>query len=81
VEIRDARRRAGATAKSLAQARPPAVAFVYAEDRKGARPAAHLAGFSRPLQVDGYSGFKNLPVEVELAFCWAHCRRRFYEAH
>jgi transposase len=60
---------------------PPAVAFVYAEDRKGARPAAHLAGFSGPLQVDGYSGFKNLPAGIELAFCWAHCRRRFYEAH
>lgn len=60
---------------------PPTVAFVYAEDRKGARPAAHLAGFSGPLQVDGDSGFKNLPVGVELAFCWAHCRRRFYEVH
>lgn len=60
---------------------PPAVAFVYAEDRKGLRPAAHLAGFSGVLQVDGYSGFKNLPGGIELAFCWAHCRRHFYDAH
>ena len=38
------------------------------------------------LQVDGYGGFKGLlvnrpPGEIRLAFCWAHCRRRFYEIH
>jgi hypothetical protein len=36
--------------------------------------------------VDGYSGFKGLletrpPGAIRLAFCWAHCRRRFYEIH
>src|SRR3712207_989941 len=65
---------------------PPAVVFLYAEDRKGEHPAAHLAGFQGILQVDGYSGFKGLlagrpPNEIRLAFCWAHCRRRFYELH
>jgi transposase len=65
---------------------PPAVVYLYAEDRKGEHPAAHLAGFRGILQVDGYSGFKRLlenrpPGEVRLAFCWAHCRRRFYEFH
>ncbi len=65
---------------------PPAVVYLYAEDRKGERPAAHLAGFRGILQVDGYSGFKGLlagrpPNEIRLAFCWAHCRRRFYEIH
>jgi transposase len=65
---------------------PPAVVFFYAEDRKGERPAAHLAEFQGVLQVDGYSGFKRLledrPAgEIRLAFCWAHCRRRFYEIH
>src|SRR5215212_9888280 len=39
---------------------PPAVVFLYAEDRKGEHPAAHLAGFQGILQVDGYSGFKRL---------------------
>src|SRR4051794_6771942 len=67
-------------------ATPPAVVFLYAEDRKGEHPAAHLADFRGVLQVDGYSGFKRLlenrPAgEVRLAFCWAHCRRRFYEIH
>lgn len=65
---------------------PPAVVYVYAEDRKGEHPAAHLAGFRGVLQVDGYSGFKGLlanrpPGEIRLAFCWAHCRRRFYDIH
>src|SRR5215217_7440082 len=65
---------------------PPAVVFFYAEDRKGEHPAAHLAEFQGILQVDGYSGFKGLledrPAgEIRLAFCWAHCRRRFYEIH
>jgi transposase len=65
---------------------PPAVVYLYAEDRKGEHPAAHLADFEGVLQVDGYSGFKRLlenrpPGAIRLAFCWAHCRRRFYEIH
>src|SRR5215217_2988138 len=65
---------------------PPAVVYLYAEDRKGEHPAAHLAGFRGVLQVDGYSGFKRLledrpPGAIRLAFCWAHCRRRFYDIH
>ena len=67
-------------------AAPPAVAYVYAEDRKGERPATHLAGFTGILQVDGYSGFKRLAGNgpsgpVQLAFCWSHCRRYFYDCH
>src|SRR3954463_13313229 len=58
---------------------PPAVVYLYAEDRKGEHPAAHLAGFTGVLQVDGYAGFKGLltgrpPDRIKLAFCWAHCR-------
>ena len=65
---------------------PPAVVYLYAEDRKGEHPAAHLAEFQGILQVDGYSGFKGLltgrpPDQIKLAFCWAHCRRGFYELH
>jgi transposase len=65
---------------------PPAVVFLHAEDRRGEHPAAHLAGFEGILQVDGYGGFKRLlenrpPGTIRLAFCWAHCRRRFYELH
>ena len=60
---------------------PPAVAYVYAPDRKGERPKAHLDGFRGVLQVDGYAGYRALAgkSDVQLAFCWAHVRRRFYE--
>jgi transposase len=60
---------------------PPGVAYVYAPDRKAERPIAHLAGFKGVLQVDGYAGYRVLAEhgDVELAFCWSHVRRRFYE--
>jgi len=54
---------------------------VYAPDRKAERPLAYLAGFAGVLQVDGYAGYRALAEKggVELAFCWSHVRRRFYE--
>lgn len=60
---------------------PPAVAYLYAPDRKAARPIEHLAGFKGTLQVDGYGGYAALARrgDVQLAFCWAHVRRPFYE--
>ena len=60
---------------------PPGVAFVYAPDRKAERPIAHLEGFKGTLQVDGYAGYRKLAErgDVELAFCWSHARRNFYE--
>ena len=60
---------------------PPVVAYVYAPDRKAERPSAHLQGFRGTLQVDGYAGYRALADsgQVQLAFCWAHVRRGFYE--
>ena len=60
---------------------PPGVAYVYAPDRKHARPAEHLAGFSGTLQVDGYGAYADLAEagDVVLAFCWSHVRRQFYD--
>jgi transposase len=57
------------------------VAYVYAPDRKSDRPEQHLKGFTGVLQVDGYAGYGALAATgtVQLAFCWAHWRRRFYE--
>ena len=60
---------------------PPGVAYVYAPDRKAERPIAHLEGFKGILQVDGYAGYRKLAErgDVQLAFCWSHVRRSFYE--
>ena len=61
---------------------PPMVAYVYAADRKSERAEAHLGYFAGILQVDGYSGYAALAKrrqQVQLAFCWSHVRRKFYE--
>ena len=39
----------------------PVAVYVYAEDRKVIRPAAHLAEFRGVLQVDGYAGSSGWP--------------------
>lgn len=61
---------------------PPMIAYVYAADRKAERPEAHLGIFAGILQVDGYGGYAALArrrQQVQLAFCWVHVRRKFYE--
>ncbi len=59
---------------------PRGAAFVYASDRKAERPITDLDGFKGILQVDGYAGYGKLAErgDVQLAFCWAHVRRNFY---
>ena len=61
---------------------PPAVLFHYAPDRKGERPAGHLARFRGDLHADGYAGFDRLYGDriAEVA-CWAHVRRKFFDVH
>lgn len=64
----------------------PAAAYVYAEDRKGIRPAGHLEDFRGTMQVDGYQGFgkvakQRADASVKLVFCWAHARRGLFEFH
>jgi transposase len=60
---------------------PPIAVYVYAQNRKAEQPLAHLAGFMGVVQVDGYAGYRALARRnsVQLAFCWSHVRRRFYE--
>ena len=61
---------------------PPAVLYRYSPDRKGEHPRAHLAGFRGILQADGYTGFAGLYGRgVTEAGCWAHARRKFFDAH
>src|SRR5919205_589441 len=45
---------------------PPAVVYLYAEDRKGEHPAAHLAGFTGVLQVDGSARLAHGPAGAGL---------------
>lgn len=61
---------------------PPAVRYHYSPDRKGEHPRAHLASFRSILQADGYAGYARLYEQgVTEAACWAHVRRKFFDAH
>jgi len=62
----------------------PAAVYIYSDDRKGVHPAEHLKGYSGLIQVDGYAGFARLVTDPagdvpQLAFCWAHARRKLYD--
>lgn len=68
---------------------PPGVAFTYAPGRGGQYAEQILAGFSGILQVDGYAGYNRLIAQegsgarphqnIQLAYCWAHARRKLVE--
>jgi len=62
---------------------PPAVVYLYSPDRRAERPTSHLSRFKGIVQVDGYPGFERLCTtgDIQLAACWAHARRKFYEVH
>jgi transposase len=62
---------------------PPAVWFAYSPDRKSDHPANHLREFRGVLQADAYAGFNRLYEQGRIveAACWAHVRRKFYDAY
>lgn len=66
---------------------PPGVVFTYAPGRGGIHAEEMLKGFEGILQVDGYQGYNRLADgrraeggRVQLAYCWAHARRKLIEA-
>jgi transposase len=65
---------------------PPGVAYIYAPMRSGSVALHALAGFQGVLQVDGYGGYNALTDDrrkdeapLQLAFCWTHWRRDFFD--
>jgi transposase len=64
---------------------PPGVVFVYAPGRGGEHAMRALEGFSGVLQVDGYGAYgalaksRRTDAPLDLAFCWTHWRREFFE--
>ena len=64
----------------------PAAAYVYSEDRKGEHPASSPEGLPRPAPGGRLCrvrpGAARDRIEPpQLAFCWAHARRKFYDVH
>ena len=66
----------------LGDDRHPYNAYDYTPDWSRAGPAAWLAGYRGYLQADGYGGYDGIyagGTVIEVA-CWAHARRKFYDA-
>jgi transposase len=66
----------------VGDARNPYVVYDYTSRRTRDGPARFLKGFRGYLQADAFSGYDGLyagPVVTEVA-CWAHVRRKFFEA-
>jgi transposase len=57
---------------------PPCVVYSYAPGRGSVHATALLADYHGIVQCDGYRAYKKLNQNrIQLAFCWAHLRRRF----
>ncbi len=69
--------------------RPPAVAYIYADNRRHQNAVDHLARFHGVLHCDGYGAYdKGLRKRlsdtdggIQLAQCNVHARRNFYDVH
>lgn len=59
------------------------VIYEFADSRAGEHPRQMLKNWSGTLLTDDYSGYKALFAtgQVKEAGCWAHARRKFFEAH
>ena len=62
---------------------PPAVWYRFSPDRKGERPAGHLADYAGWMHADGYAGFEELfrAGSIREVACMAHIRRKFVDVH
>ena len=61
---------------------PRAVFYDFCKDRSGEHPRRVLADFHATMVTDDYSGYHGLHRGgVTAALCWAHARRKLFEAH
>jgi transposase len=66
----------------LGDSNNPYNVYEYTPDRTKEHPKAWLAGFSGYLQADAYAGYDEVykaGIVKEVA-CWAHARRKFFDA-
>lgn len=66
--------------RSAEDADQPIIYFRYDPSRSEAVAKDLYVGYQGALLCDGYSGYNHLPPTVTRAGCWAHVRRKFWEA-
>jgi hypothetical protein len=66
----------------IGDAQHPYVVFDYTPDRSRAGPANWLGNYRGYLQADAYGAYDGIyaPGDVHEVACWAHARRKFFEA-
>jgi len=57
---------------------PPLTVFHFAQDRSKATAHELPGDYEGTILRDGYAAYNDLPAEA--AGCWAHCRRKFFDA-
>lgn len=66
--------------RTSGEAKHQIVLYDYQPDRKHTHPEEFLKGFSGYLHADGYDGYHKLPDNIIVVGCWAHLRRKFFDA-
>jgi transposase len=66
--------------RTSGEAKNQLIIFDYQPDRKYERPKTFLKDFSGYLHSDGYEGYHKLPDNIIVVGCWAHLRRKFFDA-
>ncbi|WP_158280516.1 IS66 family transposase [Lacticaseibacillus chiayiensis] len=66
--------------RSTSRCREPAIYYQYAPSRSGDVAKELYTGFDGTVQIDGYSGYNKLLPDITRTGCWAHVRRKFFDA-
>lgn len=66
--------------RTSGEAKRQIVLYKYQPDRKHTHPEKFLKNFSGYLHADGYDGYHKLPENITVVGCWAHLRRKFFDA-
>jgi transposase len=66
--------------RTSGEAKRQLVLYEYQPSRKHTHPKDFLGEFSGFLHTDGYDGYHKLPENIIVVGCWAHLRRKFFDA-
>ncbi|MDD3077435.1 MAG: IS66 family transposase [Eubacteriales bacterium] len=66
--------------RTSGEAKHQILVYEYQPDRKHIHPEEFLVGFSGYFHADGYDGYHKLPDRVIVVGCFAHMRRKLFDA-
>lgn len=66
--------------RTSGEAKHQIVRYEYQPDRKHTHPEEFLKEFKGYLHTDGYDGYHKLPENITVVGCWAHLRRKLFDA-